>query len=114
MWRTSRHNALVRVSKSRIGDSRSDLSFQDRSLSYSAEYTTNWAAWLQQLNGISREDRLEDSPMRNSPVGYKPTVLFRKTYSASKESGRPHPHSRVGYYTQRGAPVCAGSGRFQS
>jgi hypothetical protein len=25
-------------------------------------------------------DRLEDSPMRNSSVGYKPTVLFRKTY----------------------------------
>jgi hypothetical protein len=37
-------------------------------------------AQLQQLNGISRRDRLEDSPMRNSPVGYKPTGEFRKTH----------------------------------
>jgi hypothetical protein len=35
------------------------------------------------LNGISRGDRLEDSPMRNSPVGYKPTVPFRETYGAN-------------------------------
>jgi len=27
-----------------------------------------------------RGDRLEDSPMRNSSVGYKPTVPFRKIY----------------------------------
>jgi hypothetical protein len=27
-----------------------------------------------------RRDRLEDSPMRNSSVGYKPTEEFRKIY----------------------------------
>jgi hypothetical protein len=32
------------------------------------------------MKGALRGDRLEDSPMRNSAVGYKPTVPFRKTY----------------------------------
>jgi hypothetical protein len=41
------------------------------------------AAWVQQLDGISRGDRLEDSPMRNSPAGYKPTVPFRKLMAAA-------------------------------
>jgi hypothetical protein len=32
------------------------------------------------MKGTLRGDRLEDSPMRNSAAGYKPTVAFRKTY----------------------------------
>jgi len=34
------------------------------------------------MKGALGEDRLEDSPMRNSAVGYKPTVPFRKTYGS--------------------------------
>src|SRR5215470_12357041 len=53
----------------------------------SASYTSSPAAWVQLLRGISRGDRLEDSPMRNSSVGYKPAVLFRKTYRKSGRRG---------------------------
>jgi hypothetical protein len=35
---------------------------------------------VSQMKESLRGDRLEDSPMRNSSVGYKPTVPFRKIY----------------------------------
>jgi len=35
------------------------------------------------MKGALRGDRLEDSPMQNSAVGYKPTVPFRKIYGGS-------------------------------
>jgi len=71
-WRTSRHNALARVSKSRVADFRSDLSFQNRGYRI--------GRIVSQKKGAERGDRLEDSAMQNSTVDYKPTVPFRKIY----------------------------------
>jgi hypothetical protein len=43
------------------------------------------------MKDILREDRLEDSPMRNSAVGYKPTVPFRKIYGGDSVPVVPPP-----------------------
>jgi hypothetical protein len=82
-WRTSRHNALARVSKSRIGDSRSDLSCRDRA--YRIQRIIHQAAWLgwNQLSwnfkrGSAR--RLADAKF---PCQLKQAVPFRGIYGHS-------------------------------
>jgi hypothetical protein len=73
-WRTSRHNALARVSKSRVAGFRSDLSFRNRGYRI--------GRIVSRKKGIRGGDRATPKlrAMRNSPVGYKPSVPFRKTY----------------------------------
>jgi hypothetical protein len=73
-WRTSRHNALARVSKSRVAGFRSDLSFRNRGYRIGRIQSRK--------KGTKGGDRATPKlrAMRNSPIGYKPTVPFRKTY----------------------------------
>src|SRR5215468_11714519 len=67
---TSSNNLLLRVSKSRVAGFRSDLSFRNKGYRI--------GRILSQKKGITRGDRatLKLRAIRNSSVGYKPTVPF--------------------------------------
>ena len=61
-WRTSRHNALARVSKSRTGDSDSVCNSSDKACRIDSEYSTSGGA---HLNTFARWLRIHPRPEGN-------------------------------------------------